>query len=337
MNKSESFLRNFSALNYLNISEEYVGTITLINHKNKIVSLNKFKKDKFDNIYDEKTARKEAVVSCWEIVELFDDGSVRHTGIIYCYQGGGGNIDDGSETPTYPHGGGGGEPSEETFDDQIDTANLDSCSKAILEAIQNGNSIEDIINQFAGEDSQFSWSLVTNDGSNFENSENLAETNWNNATANSYITEIKSSYSSSATRLSIARTIVHEAIHAYILSYIDIAAQGNSSASYSEFPDLWNQLVAKKYGDPNTTSGWNQYHHEEMARNYVTTIANALAIWDNNQNSSQYYTDLAWGGLFETEIFNQTSDLTAEDRERIAESNRSEDLNNSNAQGNPCN
>lgn len=159
----------------------------------------------------------------------------------------------------------------------------------------------------------------------------------NSTNLNPYLTEIKSSYSNTATRLSIARTLVHEAIHAYILSYIDIAQQGGSSASYREFPELWNELVAKKYGDPNTADGWNQYHHEEMARNYVTTIANALSVWDNNQNSSQYYADLAWGGLIETKIFNQTSDLTTQDRIRIAESNKAEDLNNSDAQGNPCN
>lgn len=74
-----------------------------------------------------------------------------------------------------------------------------------------------------------------------------------------------------------------------------------------------------------------------MARNYVATITNALAVWDNNHNNTQYYTDLAWGGLIETDIFNQTTDLTDEDRIRIADSNQSEDLNNSDAIGNPCN
>ncbi|MEZ7506138.1 hypothetical protein [Flavobacterium sp. Arc2] len=239
----------------------------------------------------------------------------------------------------YGDGGGGGSTggSTTTIDDKIDSKDLDPCSKEILEQIISGNSIESIINQFAGNDAQFTWTLVTNDGSTFKNSGNIAETNWNNATANSYLTEIDRSYTNTATRLSIARTIVHEAIHSYILSYIDIATQGGASASHKKFPELWNELVAKKYGDPNTTFGWNKYHHEEMSRNYVTTIANALAIWDNNQNNSQYYTDLAWGGLIETDIFNQTTALTAEDRVRIAESNKSEDLNNAYALSNPCN
>jgi hypothetical protein len=217
--------------------------------------------------------------------------------------------------------------------DKIDYTQLDPCSKAILEQIISGNSIKNIINQFAGSSSQFTWTLVTNDGSNFGNSNNIAETNWNNATENTYLTEIKSSYANTATRLSIARTIVHEAIHSYILSYLDSGIATFTSA----FPELWDELVAKKYGDLNTAEGWNQYHHQEMARNYVTTIANALSVWDNNQNSNQYYIDLAWGGLIETDIFNQTTDLTAEDRIRIAESNKAEDLNNSNALSNPCN
>ena len=234
-----------------------------------------------------------------------------------------------------PHGSG-TYPDPDSIDnhaEEILIENLDPCSKSIFILIQNGNSLRDIINQFAGEDSQFSWTIETNDGSSFENQNNLAETNWSNATGNEYLTEIKSSYINSATRLSIARTIIHEAIHAYILSFLD---SGVSSFT-TIFPELWNDLVSRKYGDPNTPSGWNLYHHQEMARNYVNTISDALANWDGNQHNSQYYTDLAWGGLIETQIFNETSDLTDSDRIRIAESNKAEDLNNSTALGTPCN
>lgn len=131
--------------------------------------------------------------------------------------------------------------------------------------------------------------------------------------------------------------MVHEAIHAYILSYIDIAKNGDPELSFKTFPELWNDLVAKKYGDPNTASGWNKYHHEEMARNYVSTISNAISIWDNNQNTDQYYKDLAWGGLLNTQIFQSTTDLSGADRTRIQNINIAEDTDSATAQGNPCN
>ncbi|WP_157812155.1 hypothetical protein [Polaribacter sp. ALD11] len=228
-------------------------------------------------------------------------------------------------------GTGGNSNANSTIDDKIDTDNLDACSKAILEAIQSGKAIEDIVNQFAGENADFNWTLETT------NTTDAANTDWDNQTASNYLTKLNTSYVNSATKLSIARTIIHEAIHAYILSYIDIAKNGDPELSLKTFPELWNDLVAKKYGNPNTPSAWNKYQHEEMARNYITSISNALSVWDNNSNTSLYYTDLAWGGLYGTEIYNQTSDLNELDRARIETTNLSEDTNSTDAKGNPCN
>ncbi|SMC64834.1 hypothetical protein [Cellulophaga tyrosinoxydans] len=227
----------------------------------------------------------------------------------------------------YGGGSGTGGNSNATIDDKIDTDNLDPCSKAILEAIQDGKAIEDIVNQFADENSDFNWTIETS------NTTDAANTDWNNQTANNYLTKINPNFVNSATTTAIARTIVHEAIHAYILSYVD----SNVDDFIKTFPELWNDLVAKKYGDPNSGVAWNQYHHEEMARNYVNTISNALSIWDNNQNTDQYYNDLAWGGLLHTQIFQSTTDLSDADRTRIENINLAEDTNSSTAKGTPCN
>lgn len=95
-------------------------------------------------------------------------------------------------------------------------------------------------------------------------------------------------------------------------------------------------MVARKYGDPNTPMGWNKYHHEEMARNYVNVISNTVEKWDNYLQNPSYYKDLAWGGLLETKIFQTTSDLTDTDRIRIKKNNLAEDTNSTEAKGNPC-
>ncbi|AUC86329.1 hypothetical protein CW731_14050 [Polaribacter sp. ALD11] len=224
-------------------------------------------------------------------------------------------------------GTGGNSNANSTIDDKIDTDNLDACSKAILEAIQSGKAIEDIVNQFAGENADFNWTLETT------NTTDAANTDWDNQTASNYLTKLNTSYVNSATKLSIARTIIHEAIHAYILSYVD----SNVSGFKKTFPELWNELVNKKYGNPNNGTAWNKYQHEEMARNYIATISNALSVWDSNSNTSQYYTDLAWGGLYGTEIYNQTSDLNDTDRTRIEAENLAEDTNSSDSKGNKCN
>jgi len=218
----------------------------------------------------------------------------------------------------------------ETIDDKIEDIDLDPCSKTILDKIRQGNSIENIVNQFAKENSNFNWKLETS------NTSVDATTDWDGQ-ANNYLTKINPDYKNSATKLAIARTLIHEAIHAYTLSFIDLAKNGDPSLSLKTFPELWNDLVAKKYGDSNTPSGWNEYHHEEMARNYVNVISNAIAAWDDNSHNPSYYRDLAWGGLLETQIFQSTSDLTDIDRLRIEKNNFAEDVNSPDALGNPCN
>ena len=219
-----------------------------------------------------------------------------------------------------------------TLNNKIEDRELDPCSQGILNVLKNSNSIESIINQFADEDSQFNWIIETSPEMFFEEPKNDAETGWASYSENTYITKIGENYKGSATKLSIARTIVHEAIHAYILSYLD-SSVGDLKR---DFPTLFKELVSKKYGNPNNNQYFNIYQHQEIARNYVSAISGALAEWDDDQNSLQYYEDLAWGGLFETQIFKETPDLTVADRKRILEVNIAEDKNLSNAKGSPC-
>ncbi len=85
--------------------------------------------------------------------------------------------------------------------------------------------------------------------------------------------------------------------------------------------ELWDELLNREYGPLNDGDGIDPYHHEEMARNYVGAISEALASWHGGQLPEQHYKDLAWGGPMGTRTYQQMSDLTPEDRERIAERN----------------
>ena len=290
-------------------------------------------KNKSDSIAYKLDEGHEPVCEWYGVYEHSYDPSIgeTETTLLYTYQVCSDYWDWDDAGGDFGGGSGTGGNSNATIDDKIDIDNLDPCSKAILEAIQDGKAIEDIVNQFAEENSDFNWTIETS------NTSSEATTDWLNNTSNNYITKIDPDFKNSATKIAIARTMVHEAIHAYILSYIDIAKNGDPELSFKTFPELWNDLVAKKYGDPNTASGWNKYHHEEMARNYVSTISNAISIWDNNQNTDQYYKDLAWGGLLNAQIFQSTTDLSGADRTRIQNINIAEDTDSATAQGNPCN
>ncbi|WAC01126.1 hypothetical protein N7U66_13270 [Lacinutrix neustonica] len=116
--------------------------------------------------------------------------------------------------------------------------------------------------------------------------------------------------------------MLHEAIHAYLLSQVDSADAGtiNQTQFQESFSLLWEYYM-------DGLGSANQAQHETIAQLFVNTLANALKEWDNNSQSPQYYIDLAWGGLHETNIYLTTISLTDDDRDRIKDVNESEDFN----------
>lgn len=84
------------------------------------------------------------------------------------------------------------------------------------------------------------------------------------------------------TALSIARTIIHEGIHARLREF----ASRNGSNAIS-FPGVYDYFRIYK-------KNWD---HQQMSDHYRKTIAEGLQQYDNNQKSPEYYMDLAWEGL----------------------------------------
>lgn len=100
--------------------------------------------------------------------------------------------------------------------------------------------------------------------------------------------------------LMVAKTIIHEVIHAEmwrkILSIMDNGGnlqgitrqQWIDKLSNSDYPGIF---------DFYTRFGTNGFQHPQMAANYRNVIADALQAFDNNANPRQLYEDLAWEGL----------------------------------------
>ena len=111
--------------------------------------------------------------------------------------------------------------------------------------------------------------------------------------ANEWIVTIDDDYARKATKLALARTIIHESLHAFL----DYTLKNNRSSDVSILlRDYYN-----KFGDRNMTE------HTFMTQ-YVEAIGHSLSVWDNNSHSKSYYDDLAWsGGMLGTEAFNKLS------------------------------
>jgi len=70
----------------------------------------------------------------------------------------------------------------------------------------------------------------------------------------------------------------------------------------NNFSEVWNYYVAQQNGI--AVGDIEDAHHEQMAANYIETIGEALAEYDNNQQDVNYYYYLAWGALFNTDAWN---------------------------------
>ena len=116
----------------------------------------------------------------------------------------------------------------------------------------------------------------------------------NGSTKGASIT-ISNDYLKKATDLSIARTMIHETVHAYLnVRYTQVL-------SFEDGFDF--KLKMEKFAIDNGIANINsnKFHHEFMGQ-YVDAMAASLLIWDEKYGSKtnlgwEYYRSMAFGGL----------------------------------------
>lgn len=173
--------------------------------------------------------------------------------------------------------------------------------KEVLVGISNlkEGKVGEIIQRFSGSDPAWMWTvregylpLRTN-----------AETR---PTPQGIVTTLNYGTLKGATRLSVARTLIHEMIHAYLVLYFR-----NDTAAASVYPG-----IAAAYRGVVPEPDQNEVHHREMALSFVGEIAAALREYGHSfglQVDDSVYTDLAWGGL----DFHNHHELAEESKLRI--------------------
>ncbi|RAV27410.1 hypothetical protein DN748_18775, partial [Sinomicrobium soli] len=95
------------------------------------------------------------------------------------------------------------------------------------------------------------------------------------------------------TVLGLARTLVHETIHAEMFRKLRSVGY---SVSIDDFPGIYDYY--RRHGN---------WQHEQMAAHYRQTIVDILKEFDNTQHTNQFYNDLAWEGLSGTTAWNELS------------------------------
>jgi hypothetical protein len=190
------------------------------------------------------------------------------------------------------------------FDDGIKDALLKPCLKKILDNLKkNGTSPGNMVMTFTNDwnSTNYNWTVKsgTLDGFTAGNT----SSNYNITTG---ITTIFDSQGfPDATDLSWAKTILHESVHAYLVTYF----KTNRPGWVATYPEMIKDWAAKP--------DLNAVHHEEIARSLVKSIGTALEVYGVSQGynlTKQFYEDMAWGGLQETNAFKA---LPKSDQNRI--------------------
>ncbi|WP_221887757.1 hypothetical protein [Chitinophaga polysaccharea] len=214
----------------------------------------------------------------------------------------------GPATPNnpIPIGGGGGGSIPASFTRKIDDSKLPPCMQKILAALKtlSKGSVANIVTKFAGNTPGYNWTVQ--DGRLSSNTNGETNSLYDSKTG-TVTTTIDSKKFTSATDLSIARTILHESVHAYLVSFFGYEAL-NANATYPTMLQDW--MKSKK---PNL----NTVQHNEMVRSFIIDIANALEEYGRNKGynlSRQFYDDMAWGGLTGTSAFKA---LSTSEQDRI--------------------
>lgn len=205
---------------------------------------------------------------------------------------------------------------------KIDDSQLDDCTKGILNKLKQNHTIAKLIARFDNPDTAYEISFTQEVIP--PNPENPSSVTFGLTTPVvghpfKYNIKLNSDYfnNSGPTNLFKAKTIIHEMIHALILSIIDSRYFPNGNTDPTDFPEIWDNYIAGKFNGE-----VNAEHHLFMANNYVTIISQALKEYYINssnlsdQDIDQMSSDLAWSGL--TKIAAIDSFLTPEEKARIA-------------------
>nr|WP_299031366.1 hypothetical protein [uncultured Tenacibaculum sp.] len=101
-----------------------------------------------------------------------------------------------------------------------------------------------------------------------------------------------------ATQLSIAKTLIHESLHAFINLNIDKYNRNNT----------FIQAIGLYYTKYKNDSNLSQ--HNFMSQ-FVEAVAYSLSAYDNHQQSMDYYIAMSWGGLESSDAYKKLPNKTA--------------------------
>ena len=201
------------------------------------------------------------------------------------------------------------------IESQIDDSLLDPCSKGIMEQLKKATN-SDIANVMTKLGAKNEYSTTMKMGT-VAPGKYAATTK---VSKNNYLVTVTQNDFTTASKLYKATALLHEIIHAYMLSVVDDYNTYPTNAPFTNFPELFKIYVSKI----NNVQDADLAQHEDMADKYVNAIASALEEYQTSTTGipstladKQVFLDLAWSGLQGTDIYNKKSQEGIIDNTRI--------------------
>ncbi|SDH91052.1 hypothetical protein SAMN04488062_11766 [Flavobacterium omnivorum] len=203
----------------------------------------------------------------------------------------------------------------QAIEDKIDDSLLDSCLKGIMEQLKMATNA-DIANVMAKLDATNVYNLTMKMGT--VNPGKYAATT--KVSKNNYLVTVTQNDFTTASKLYRATALLHETIHAYMLSIVDDYNTYPTNAPFTDFPELFKIYVSKI----NNVDNAEIAQHEDMANKYIDAMASALEEYQKSTTGipssladKQVFLDMAWSGLQGTAVYNKKSQEGIIDDTRI--------------------
>nr|WP_315149695.1 hypothetical protein [uncultured Flavobacterium sp.] len=324
LTKNEYFDNTDKSFNFYQITDDFDGIVLVVNQKNEAVQFSSFKNS---ILLKPSITGKMATTTCIYMGWEYENGDFRAIALVGCFGGGGDSNDNGGYPPHVGGGGGSGggisAPTPLQIIDEL--TGKAKCLNALLN--KNGDSfVQKLLANFQGK-SEFDIKIVSVDKiyAKDANGNFIKDANGNLLQSNGVTTytreinksliniAISTSRANDNSSLDVARTILHEYIHADIIR--KLYTENNISGP------LDFNLIYQKYGS----------QHGTMAALYLSSMKEALKEFNKTvlpndyknytdyygeEPSDAFYEALAWSGLKENNVQAWTN-LTAQQQQDI--------------------
>jgi hypothetical protein len=200
---------------------------------------------------------------------------------------------------------------------KINDTNLNPCAKGVFEKVKNTTNcdIAQVLAKLDANGSLYNTIIKSEVAPSLQPAQTVRNSAYN------YTVYISTDYTGK-TKLFIAALMFHEVIHAYFMSLFDDYHNANppNLNAYDDFPALFNYYVTLK--SPTSLSPAD-FHHQQIAESYVDGIARALQEYQTGvpvpegTSPELIHSDLAWGTLQKTPIFEAIYPIGNQNRQRI--------------------